>query len=398
MSRTEATLLAAVDFALDDLQRGLREEVLAQARRFGYDYWLAKDRSAEYPWEFVRSFAERGWLGTIIPEAYGGAGLGLTEAALLLHAVCEAGAGLSGASAIHFYVFPLSPVIRHGSEEMKRRWLPQAARGELLCAFGVTEPTAGSDTSRIQTRAERSGGRWVINGQKVWTTNAQNASRILLLARTSPRDPEHPLDGMTLFLPALDRDACEVRRIEKLGRAAVDSNEVFIRDLDAGDDDVVGEVGKGFWHLLDGLNPERVVIAMEAASIGRAALELGASYARERVVFDRPIGQNQAVAHPLARAWADLEAAELLALKAAWLYDRGEPCGKEANAAKLLAADAGFAACDAALQAHGGFGYAREYHVERLWREIRLIKIAPVSQEMVLNHLAQHALGLPKSY
>ena len=387
-----------MDFGLSDLQRSLREGVLEQARGFSYDYWLGKDTTSEYPWEFVGAFAERGWLGTIIPEAYGGAGLGLTEAALILHAVCESGAGLSGASALHFYVFPLSPVIRHGSEEMKRRWLPQAARGELLCAFGVTEPNAGSDTSRIETRAERRGGRWVINGQKVWTTNAQNANRILLLARTSPRDPEHPLDGMTLFLPALDRDTCEVRRIEKLGRAAVDSNEVFIRDLDAGDEDVVGEVGKGFRHLLDGLNPERVVVAMEAAGIGRAALALASAYARERVVFDRPIGRNQAVAHPLARAWANLEAAELLALKAAWLYDSGQPCGKESNAAKLVCADAGFEACDVALQVHGGYGYAREYHVERLWREVRLVKIAPVSQEMVLNHLAQKALGLPRSY
>lgn len=387
-----------MEFGLTDLQRNLREEVLSQARRFDYGYWLAKDGASEYPWEFVRAFAERGWLGTIIPEAYGGAGLGVTEAALMLHAVCESGAGLSGASAVHFHVFPLSPVIRHGSEAMKRRWLPAATRGELLCAFGVTEPNAGSDTSRIETRAERRGGGWVINGQKVWTTNAQNAERILLLARTSPRDPERPLEGMTLFLPALDRDACEVRRIEKLGRAAVDSNQVFIHDLAAGDEDVVGEVGQGFRHLLDGLNPERVVIAMEAAGIGRAALALAASYARERVVFDRPIGQNQAVAHPLARAWAELEAAELLALKAAWLYDSGLPCGKEANAAKLVCADAGFAACDAALQVHGGYGYAREYHVERLWREVRLVKLAPISQEMVLNHLAQHALGLPRSY
>ena len=387
-----------MNFTLSELQQALRAEVLALSRGFGYDYWLARDRSEEYPWEFVRAFAERGWLGTIIPEAYGGAGLGLTEAALLLHAVCESGAGLSGASAIHFYVFPLSPVIRHGSEEMKRRWLPQAARGELLVAFGVTEPTAGSDTSRILTRAERRNGNWLINGQKVWTTNAQNADRILLLARTSPRDDAHPLDGMTLFLAPLDRAACEVRKIDKLGRAAVDSNEVFIRDLVATDEDVVGEVGRGFQHLLDGLNPERIVIAMEAAGIGRAALELARTYARERVVFDRPIGQNQAIAHPLARAWADLEAAELLALKAAWLHDCGSPCGREANAAKLLAADAGFAACDAALQTHGGFGYAREYHVERLWREVRLVKLAPISQEMVLNYLAQHVLGLPRSY
>jgi len=387
-----------MDFSLTDLQRSLRTEVLALCNRFSLDWWLEHDGSGDYPWDFVRAFAERGWLGLIVPEQYGGAGLGIGEAAVMLHAVGESGAGLSGASAVHFYVFPLSPVIRHGSEAMKADVLPRAARGELLVAFGVTEPNSGSDTSRIETRADRREGGWVVNGQKVWTTNAQNAEKILLLARTSPRSEAAPLDGMTLFLADLDRRACEVRRIEKLGRAAVDSNEVFIRDLEVRDDQVVGEVGRGFRHLLDGLNAERVVIAMEAAGIGRAALRLASDYARERVVFGRAIGQNQAVAHPLARAWADLEAAELLALKAAWLYDTGQPCGLEANAAKVLAADAGFAACDAALQVHGGFGYAREYHVERLWREVRLCRIAPISQEMALNFLAQRALGLPRSY
>jgi acyl-CoA dehydrogenase len=387
-----------LDFSPTDLQRSLREEVLAICRRFPLEWWAERDRAAEYPWDFVHAFAERGWLGLIVPEEYGGAGLGISEAAVLLHAVGESGAGLSGASAIHFYMFPITPVIRHGSEAMRREFLPRVARGEVLTAFGVTEPNAGTDTSRIETRAERKGGRWVINGQKVWTTNAQNATRILLLTRTSPRDDAAPLEGMTLFLADLDREACEVRRIEKLGRAAVDSNEVFIRDLAATDEQVVGEVGKGFQHLLDGLNPERIVIGIEACGIGRAALRLASQYARERVVFERPIGANQAIAHPLARAWADLEAAELMAMKAAWLYDRGEPCGVEANAAKLLGADAGFAACDAALQTHGGFGYAREYHVERLWREVRLARIAPISQEMVLNFLAQRALGLPRSY
>ncbi len=387
-----------LDFRPTDLQRSLREEVLALCRRFPLEWWAERDRAAEYPWDFVHAFAERGWLGLIVPEDYGGAGLGISEAAVLLHAVGESGAGLSGASAIHFYMFPITPVIRHGSEAMRREFLPRVARGEVLTAFGVTEPNAGTDTSRIETRAERKGGRWVINGQKVWTTNAQNATRILLLTRTSSRDDAAPLEGMTLFLADLDREACEVRRTEKLGRAAVDSNEVFIRDLAATDEQVVGEVGSGFQHLLDGLNPERIVIGIEACGIGRAALRLASQYARERVVFERPIGANQAIAHPLARAWADLEAAELMAMKAAWLYDRGEPCGVEANAAKLLGADAGFAACDAALQTHGGFGYAREYHVERLWREVRLARIAPISQEMVLNFLAQRALSLPRSY
>lgn len=388
-----------MDFSLSEFQLDLRKRVLELASKFDGAYWLEHDKSGDYPWELVRAFAREGWLGLIIPERFGGAGLGVTEAGIMLGALCESGAGLSGASPVHFFSFPLSPVIAHGSEAMKSAHLPRVSRGECLTAFGVTEPGAGSDTSRITTRADpRPGGGWVVNGQKVWTTNAQNAQRILLLTRTSPRDPARPHAGMTLFFTHLDRERCDVRRIDKLGRHAVDSNEVFIRDLEIPAEDLVGEEGKGFQHLLDGLNPERIVVAFEAIGIGRAALRIAASYAKERVVFDRPIGQNQAVAHPLAQAWADLEAAELLAFKAAWLQDSGRPCGLEANAAKLLAADAGFAAADAALQTLGGFGYAKEYHVERLWREVRLYRLAPISQQMVLNHLAQHALGLPRSY
>jgi acyl-CoA dehydrogenase len=323
---------------------------------------------------------------------------GLTAAGLLLHAVGASGAGTSGAAAIHFYVFPLTPVIHHGSEHLKRTYLPRAARGELLVAFGVTEPTAGTDTSRITTTASRHSRGWIVHGQKVWTTNAQHAERILLLARTSPRRAEAPLDGLTLLFAPLDRNTCTIRKIDKLGRAAVDSNEVFIDGLEVPDEDVVGEVGRGFYHLLAGLNPERIVVALEAVGIGQWAVEYASRYARERTVFDRPIGQNQAIAHPLARAWAELQAAELLAYKAAWLFDHGQACGAEANAAKLLGAQAGFAACDAALQTWGGFGYAREAHIERLWREVRLYKIAPITQEMVLNYLAEHVLGLPKSY
>ena len=387
-----------MDFDLSELQRDVQREALAIASRFGLDYWREHDRLASYPWEFVRAFAEAGWLGVVIPEAYGGVGLGVTEAGLLLHAIGRSGAGTSGASAIHFYVFPLTPVIRHGSEYLKRTYLPRAAKGELLCAFGVTEPDAGTDTSRLATRAARRGDRWIISGQKVWTTNAQHADRILLLARTSPRQEQRPLDGLTLFFTHFDRSTLSVRKIDKLGRAAVDSNEVFIDDLDVPDEDVVGQPGRGFYHLLDGLNPERIVSALEAIGMGQWAIEYASNYARQRRVFDRPIGQNQAVAHPLAHAWAELEAAELLAYKAAWLLDRGLPCGAEANAAKLLGGDAGFRACDAALQTLGGFGYSREFHVERIWREVRLFRIAPVTQEMVLNYIAERVLGLPKSY
>jgi hypothetical protein len=377
---------------------GLRRAARALADRFDAAYWRACDKDATYPWDFVRAFAAAGWLGLLVPEAYGGMGLGVTEAAVLLHEIGASGAGMSGASAIHFYVFPPQPVLRHGSEAMKRRWLPALARGELLMAFGVTEPTAGVDTSRIRTRARKQGDRWIVDGQKVWTTNAQHAQKILLLARTSPRDAQRPLEGMTLFFADLDRRRCDVRAIDKLGRAAVDSNEVFIDGLEVPDEDVVGEVGRGFEYLVDGLNPERIVLGMEGVGIGRAALGDAARYAQERIVFDRPIGKNQAVAHPLAECWLRLEAAEAIALKAAALFDAGEPCGAEANAAKYLGAEAGWAACDQAMQTFGGFGYSKAYPIERLWREVRLLRLAPISQEMVLNFIATKCLGLPKSY
>jgi alkylation response protein AidB-like acyl-CoA dehydrogenase len=387
-----------MDFALTDSQELIKKEVAALARTFSLDYWLDKDTRAEYPHEFVRAFADSGWLGLMVPEEYGGAGLGVTEAAIMLHEICASGAGTSGASPIHFYVFPPTPVIKYGTEAMKRKHLPRICTGETVMAFGVTEPNAGTDTSRIQTRAERRGDRWVVNGRKVWTTNAQHANKILLLTRTSERDPARPLKGMTLFFTEFDRTAISVREIHKLGRAAVDSNEIVIENLEIPEADVVGTVGEGFYHLLASLNPERIVVGIEAVGIGRAALDRAVQYAKERVVFDRPIGKNQAIAHPLAHAAAELDAAETMALKAAWLFDNGRPCGKEANAAKLLSAEAGFNACDAALQTFGGFGYAKEFYVERLWREVRLYKIAPVSQQMALNYLAEHVLGLPRSY
>ncbi len=389
-----------MDFAFTDQQELIRKEVAALARTFSLDYWLEKDRKAEYPVEFVHAFAKNGWLGIIVPEEYGGSGLGVTEASILLHEICAAGAGTSGASPIHFYVFPPMPLIKHGSEALKRKYLPRIATGEIVMSFGVTEADAGTDTSRIQTRAEKRGDRWVINGRKVWNTNAQRATKILLLARTTPREQvgATPFKGMTLFFADFDRSRITVREIEKLGRAAVDSNEIFIDDLEVPEADVVGQVGDGFYHLLDSLNPERILTAIEAVGIGRAALERAVGYAKERIVFDRPIGKNQAIAHPLALAWAKLETADLMCWKAAWLFDHGRPCGAEANTAKLMASEAGFEACDTALQTFGGYGYAKEFYVERLWREIRLYKIAPVSQQMALNYLSEHVLGLPKSY
>jgi acyl-CoA dehydrogenase len=389
-----------MDFALTDAQAEIRREVAALARGFGWEYWREKDRKAEYPIEFVRAFADAGWLGLAIPETYGGAGLGVIEAVLMLEAICASGAGLSGASPVHFAVFPPMPIIRHGSEGLRRRILPEIAAGRLSLAFGVTEPNAGTDTSRIETLARRDGTGWIVSGRKVWTSNARHSAKMLLLARTTPYEAAGPrkLDGLTLFVADLDPGAVEIREIEKLGRAAVDSNEIIIDGLKVADEDVVGQVGRGFHHLLDSLNPERILVAGEAVGIGRVALERAAAYARERIVFGRPIGQNQAVAHPLALAWARLEGAWQLTLRAAWLFDRGEACGAEANAAKVLAAEAGFEAADAALQTLGGFGYAKEFDVERLWREVRLYKIAPVSQQMALNYLAERVLGLPKSY
>jgi len=389
-----------MDLALTEAQTAVHREVGALARSFGWDYWRRKDQKAEYPTEFVGAFARAGWLGLAIPESYGGAGLGIVEAALMLEAVCASGAGLSGASPIHFAVFPPLPIIRYGSAALRERILPGIAAGTLSLAFGVTEPNAGTDTSRIETTARRGGAGWVVTGRKIWTSNAKHSQKILLLARTTPFVASAPrkLDGLTRFVADLDPAAVTLREIDKLGRAAVDSNEVVIDGLRVADGDVVGEVGQGFRHLLESLNPERILVAAEAIGIGRAALGRAAAYARERVVFNRPIGQNQAIAHPLALAWAKLEGAWALTLRAAWLFDQGQPCGAEANAAKVLAAEAGFEATDAALQTFGGFGYAKEFDIERLWREVRLYKIAPVSQQMALNYLAERVLELPKSY
>ena len=376
----------------------IRDTVRELARKFDWGYWRQKDKDHEYPWEFVKAFAAGGWLGAMIPEEYGGLGLGLTEAGVMMGEIAGSGAGMSGGSAIHFYLFPPSPIVRHGSEKMKREWLPKVARGEILMAFGVTEPTAGVDTSRIKTRAEKVDGGWVVNGQKVWITNAQNAQKILLLARTSPRNEDKPLHGMSLFFTDLDRSRITVREIEKLGRAAIDSNELFIDNLEVSDDELVGEVDKGFYYLIDGLNPERIVVGLEGVGLGRAALGLATDYAKSRVVFDRPIGKNQAVAHPLADSWMRLEAAELVAMKGAELFDQHLPCGEMAATAKFLGAEAGFEACDRAMSTLGGYAYAKEYHVERLWREVRLLRNAPFSQEMVLNYISNQVLKLPRAY
>jgi acyl-CoA dehydrogenase len=388
-----------MDFALTDQQQQIRDEVLKLCGRFDDAYWLERDRTATYPDAFFAAMAEGNWLGIAMPEEYGGAGLGITEATLLMQAVAESGACMSGASAIHLNIFGLNPVVVFGTEAQKRRMLPPVVAGHDKACFGVTEPNAGLNTTQITTRAERRGDRYIINGTKIWTSTAQVASKILLLARTTPLDQvKRHSHGLTLFYTTLDRAHAEVRLIHKMGRHAVDSNMVFFEDMEVPEEDRIGDEGEGFRTLLHGLNPERVLVAAEAIGIGRVALQRASRYARERVVFGRPIGQNQGVQHPLAKCWAELEAANLMVMKAAWLYDQDLPCGAEANAAKYLAGEAGFRACEQAVMTHGGMGYAQEYHVERYLRESLIPRIAPVSPQLILSYLAERVLDLPKSY
>lgn len=388
-----------MNFALTEDQEVIRKTVAELTRRFDDRYWMDRDQAHEFPTEFYDAVARGGWLGITIPEEYGGHGLGITEATLLLEEVARSGGAMNAASSIHLSIFGMQPVVVHGSADLKRRTLPRIATGDLHVCFGVTEPGAGLDTSRITTFARRDGDHYVVDGRKVWISKAVESEKILLLTRTTRRDEvARPTDGMTLFLTDLDRDHVDVRPIAKMGRNAVTSNEVFIDGLRVPAEDRVGEEGHGFRYLLDGLNPERMLIAAEALGIGRAALDKAVRYGNERIVFDRPIGMNQGLQFPLADSLARLDAAELVLRKATWLYDSGRPCGREANTAKYLCADAGFTAADRALQTHGGMGYAEEYHVARYFREARLLRIAPVSQEMVLNYLGSHVLGLPRSY
>lgn len=388
-----------MEFTLSDDHQALIAGVRDITSRFGDEYWTNCDASHTFPWEFYQAFADGGWLGITTPVAYGGHGLGIQEAALLLETVAASGAGMNGASAMHMSIFGMHPVIVHGSEALKRANLPRIVSGDLHVCFGVTEPEAGLDTTRITTFAKRDGSDYVVHGKKVWISKAQESEKILLLARTTPyADVTKKTDGMTLFFTDLDRNTVDIRPIPKMGRNAVSSNELFIDGLRIPKAHRVGEEGKGFTYLLDGLNPERILIAAEALGIGRATLERAVSYASDRVVFDRPIGMNQGIQFPLADALIKLDAAELMIRKAGWLYDQGKPCGKEANMAKYLAAEAAFETADRAVQTHGGMGYAVEYQVERLFREARLMRIAPVSQEMILNYIGAHTLGLPKSY
>jgi acyl-CoA dehydrogenase len=391
--------VTAIDFALSELQQSVRGAIAKICARFDGDYWLERDGDGKFPEEFYRALAADGWLGVCIPEAYGGSGLGISEAAVMMETIAASGAGFSGASAVHMNIFGLNPVVVYGSEAQKRRMLPPIAGGTEKACFAVTEPNAGLETGKLKTRAERRGDRYTINGAKVWISTAQVADKMLILVRTAPVEQvRKPTDGLSLFYTALDRRHVEVHVIEKMGRKAVDSNQVFIDGLEVPADDRIGEEGRGFEYILHGMNPERILIAAEAIGLGRAALNRAAAYAKERVVFGRPIGQNQAIQHPLAENWMELEAAELVTLKAAWQYDQRLPCGPAANAAKYLGAEAGFKACQTAIMTHGGYGYAKEFHVERYLRESMIPRIAPVTPQLILCFIAEKVLGLPKSY
>lgn len=367
--------------------------------RYDDDYWLARDKDGAFPHDFHRDLAQAGWLGIAMPEEYGGAGLGMTEAALMMHTISRSGAGFTGASAVHMNIFGLNPVVVFGNDEQRQRALPPLIAGDQKACFAVTEPDAGLDTTKLTTRAELKGDRYVVHGRKIWISTAQVADRMLLLARTTPlSEVSKPTQGLSLFYTDLDRSRVEVREIDKMGRKAVDSNMLFIDGLEIPVEDRIGEEGRGFEYILHGLNPERILIASEAVGLGHAAIAKATEYARDRVVFGRPIGQNQGIQHPLAQAWMQLEAADLMVQKAAALYDAGEPCGPYANSAKYLAAEAAFYACQTAVQTLGGMGYAREYHVERYLRESFIPRLAPVSPQLIMCFIAEKVLGLPKSY
>jgi acyl-CoA dehydrogenase len=388
-----------MNFTLSEEQHAIREAIAKICVQFDDEYWLERDRTHQFPHELHQALARDGWLGIAMPQEYGGAGLGIADAAVMLQTITESGAGFSGASAVHMNIFGLNPVVVFGSEEQKRRMLPPLIAGREKACFAVTEPNTGLNTTRLKTRAVREGGRYILSGQKVWISTAQVAEKMLILARTTPiEECRKPAEGLSLFYTDLDRRYIEVHEIDKMGRAAVDSNEVFIDGLPVPVEDRLGEEGMGFEYILHGMNPERILIASESVGLGRAALARATQYARERIVFDRPIGQNQGIQHPLAECWMELEAANLMVFKAASMYDRGEACGAEANAAKYLAGEACFKTCQQALMTHGGFGYAKEYHVERYLRESLVGRIAPISPQLILCFIAEKVLGLPKSY
>lgn len=388
-----------MDFSLTDDQQTIRDAVLALCAQFSDDYWLERDNDGEFPVEFHQAMAQAGWLGIAMPEGCGGSGLGITEAAIMMQAVAESGGGMTAASSIHGPVFSMEPIIAFGTQEQQQRMIPPILSGAQKMCFAVTEPNVGLDTTKLKTRAEPGDGGYRVNGEKIWITNAHVADKMMLLARTTPLDQvKRKTEGLSLFYTSIDRSKIEHRLIPKMGRHAVGSNMLFINDLFIPEEDRIGNEGDGFKIILQGLNPERILLGAEAVGLGRVAIKRAAQYARERIVFDRPIGMNQGIQHPLAKCWAQLEAANLMVLKGATMFDKGDDCGVEANAGKYLAAEAGFEACHTAMLSMGGMGYAKEYHVERYLREVLIPRTAPVSPHMILNFLAEKVLELPKSY
>lgn len=388
-----------MDFSFSPEQDAIKTAIERICARFGDDYWLKKDKEGSFPHDFHKSFADDGWLGICVPQEYGGAGLGVTEAVIMMQTIAASGAGLSGASALHMNIFGLNPVVVFGTQEQKQRFLPPLIAGQDKACFAVTEPNVGLDTLKLKTKAVREGDSYILSGQKIWISTAQVASKMLILARTTPLDQvKRRTEGLSLFYTDVDRRYIDVREIPKMGRSAVDSNELFIDKLPVPVADRIGDEGRGFEYILHGMNPERILIGAEGIGLGQAALRKAAAYAGERIVFDRPIGQNQAIQHPLAACWMQLQAAELMAYKAASLYDAGKPCALEANATKYLGGEAAFKACETAVMTHGGMGYAKEFHVERYFREALITRIAPISPQLILSFIAEKALGLPKSY
>lgn len=388
-----------MDNTLTADQLEIRNAALQLAGRFSPDYWLERDREGGFPDEFYQAVAEAGWLGIAMPEAYGGSGLGISEAAVFLQAVAESGGAVQAASSIHLNIFGLSPIVKFGTEEQRQRMLPPMIQGKVKACFAVTEPDAGLNTTKLKTRAVKQGNKYVVNGKKVFISTAQVADYMMLLARTTPiEDCARPTDGLSIFYTKFDRSKIEVREIDKMGRKGIDTNELFIENLEIPEEDLIGEEGQGFRYILHGMNAERIFVAAECIGIGRAANDRATQYAKDRVVFDRPIGQNQGIQHPLAQNWADLEAANLMMMHAARLWDAGESCGSEANAAKLLASQAAVRTCQNAMLTHGGYGYAKEYHVERFLREVMILYIAPITPQLILSNIAEKKLGLPKSY
>jgi len=388
-----------MNFELTEDQLAIREAIGRICSDFDADYWLQRDRNGGFPLDFHKAIADAGWLGICMPQEFGGSGLGIQEAAIMVQAISESGAGMSGVSAIHMNIFGLNPVVKFGTQEQKQRMLPPLIAGKEKACFAVTEPNTGLNTTQLKTFARREGDMFYVTGHKVWISTAQVTEKMLLLARTTPLDKvSKPTDGLTLFYTDLDRRYVDVREIEKMGRKAVDSNELFIDNLPVRAEDMIGKEGDGFKTILHGINPERSMAAAAAVGLGRVALKRAAKYANERIIFDRPIGKNQGVQHPLAKCWMELEAANLMVMNSAWRYDQGLECGAEANAAKYLAGEAGFRACEHAVLTHGGFGYAKEYHVERYFRESMLMRIAPISIQLIMCYIAEKVLGLPRSY